>query len=142
MTARQKFTRWFLLGLAAAAFGASAAQAATRPDDRAGPLGVGTALVVRADDRAGLRGAAPGQSDVISRYLISHSAVRPDDRAGPLGVGSDSAVGIVTPAHSVILDSTGFQWSDAGIGAGTALGLILLALGATVLVRSGRVRSA
>jgi hypothetical protein len=92
--------------------------------------------------RSAPRGAAPVQSDVISRYLISHSAVRPDDRAGPLGVGSDSAVGIVTPAHSVILDSTGFQWSDAGIGAGTALGLILLALGATVLVRSGRVRSA
>jgi hypothetical protein len=38
--------------------------------------------------------------------------------------------------------TVGFHWEDAGIGAGTAFGLILLALGMTLVVRSGRVRSA
>jgi uncharacterized protein YbjT (DUF2867 family) len=46
------------------------------------------------------------------------------------------------PSPIRIDDSTGFEWGDAGIGAATAAGLILLALGAAVLVRSGRVRSA
>ena len=36
----------------------------------------------------------------------------------------------------------GFHWSDAGIGAGTAAGLMLLALGTMLVVRSGRVGSA
>jgi hypothetical protein len=48
-----------------------------------------------------------------------------------------------TPPPSIqIVESGGFHWSDAGIGAGTAAGLMLLALGTTVVVRSGRVRSA
>jgi len=48
-----------------------------------------------------------------------------------------------TPAPSIqIVESGGFHWSDAGIGAGTGVGLMLLALGTTVVVRSGRVRSA
>jgi hypothetical protein len=48
-----------------------------------------------------------------------------------------------TPAPSIqIVESGGFDWSDAGIGAGTAAGLMLLALGTTLVVRSGRVRSA
>jgi hypothetical protein len=47
------------------------------------------------------------------------------------------------PAPSVqIVESGGFHWSDAGIGAGTAAGLMLLALGTTLFVRSARVRSA
>jgi len=70
---------------------------------------------------------------VISRYLISHSGVRADHRAGPLAA---------TQPSIPIVDSTGFQWGDAGIGAGTAVGLMLLALGATTLARNGRVRSA
>jgi hypothetical protein len=48
-----------------------------------------------------------------------------------------------TPAPSIqIVESGGFHWSDAGIGAGTVAGLMLLALGTALFVRSGRVRSA
>jgi hypothetical protein len=135
MQKRWTFTWLVVLGLAVVAIGAAAAQAATRPDDRAGPLGVGTAPV-RPDDRAGLRGAAPDQSDAISRYLIRHAgstAVRPDDRAGPLGVG--------TPEPSIqIVESSGFDWGDAGLGAGITAALVVLALGAMLLLRSNRHR--
>jgi hypothetical protein len=97
MKARRRFKRWLVFGLALAALGSTAAQAATRPDDRAGPLGVGMAAVqssaVRPDDRAGPLGigaqpVAADTSDVVSRYAANHpAAVRPDDRAGPLGIG-------------------------------------------------------
>jgi hypothetical protein len=136
MQKRWTFTWLVVLGLTVVAIGAAVAQAATRPDDRAGPLGVGTAPSVRPDDRAGLRGAAPDHSDAISRYLISHQgppSVRPDDRAGPLGVGA--------PEPSIqIVESSGFDWGDAGLGAGVTAALVLLALGAMLLVRSNRHR--
>lgn len=90
MNGRRRFKRWFVLGLALAALGSSAAQAGTRPDDRAGPLGVGTpgaqSSAIRPDDRAGPLGVG---TDVVARYLVIHQgAVRPDDRAGTLGVGT------------------------------------------------------
>ncbi len=55
------------LGLLVAAVAAPAALAADRPDNRAGPLGVGHAV------------------------SASAPSVRPDDRAGPLGVGQEIA---------------------------------------------------
>jgi hypothetical protein len=48
-----------------------------------------------------------------------------------------------TPSPSIqIVESGGFDWGDASIGAATVAGLMLLALGATLFVRSTRVRSA
>lgn len=48
-----------------------------------------------------------------------------------------------TPAPSIqIVESGGFHWGDAGIGAGTLAGLVLLGIGMTLVVRAGRVRSA
>ncbi len=41
-----------------------------------------------------------------------------------------------------VVESGGFHWGDAGIGAATAAGVMLLALGTALVVRSGRVRSA
>jgi hypothetical protein len=113
MKARRRFKQWLALGLALAALSTTAAQAATRPDDRAGPLGVGTAALqsstIRPDDRAGPLGVGTAAlqssairpddragtlgvgTDVVSRYLVSHpAAVRPDDRAGTLGIGTQS----------------------------------------------------
>jgi len=47
------------------------------------------------------------------------------------------------PAPSIqIVESGGFHWGDAGIGAGTLAGLVLLGIGMTLVVRAGRVRSA
>src|SRR5258705_13953248 len=111
MHARSTVTLGLAVGLAGVALAAPLAQAATRPDDRAGTLGVGAQQVadtsdvisrylvshpaaLRPDDRAGALGVgsaavAADTSDVISRYLVSHpAALRPDDRAGALGVGS------------------------------------------------------
>jgi hypothetical protein len=47
-----------------------------------------------------------------------------------------------TPGSIEIVESGGFHWGDAGIGAATAAGVMLLALGTALVVRSGRVRSA
>jgi hypothetical protein len=91
---------------------ASASPSAVRPDDRAGVLGVGQAgLEVQAD-----------QSDVISRYLISHaSSIRPDDRAAWRGVGPQPLV-VAEPT------ATGMDWGDLGwgvlIGAGAMLAVL------------------
>ena len=57
--------------------------------------------------------------------------------------GRDLALVGVPPAASVqIVEPGGFQWGDAGIGAAFAVALMLVGLGATLVVRNGRVRSA
>jgi hypothetical protein len=96
------------LACAAAATFVGGAQAG-HPDDRAGTRGVGSAV------------AAP---DLIDRVLLRQqlTARRPDDRAGAHGVGLIKSESLA--AASYLVDS-GFQWDDAGIGAGTALGLVL-----------------
>jgi hypothetical protein len=78
------------------------------------------------------------------------AAVRPDDRAVRftpqasnqpviVSVSPDDRADRFTPAAGnpqlVAAPSTGFDWSDAGIGAGSALGLMLLALGAALATR-------
>ena len=55
-----RFKRCFVLGLALAALGGSAAQAGTRPDDRVGLRGIGT------------QQAAVDGSDVLERYVAAH----------------------------------------------------------------------
>ena len=137
-------------GLVAAVVAASGAQAAQRPDDRAGPLGIGTASTavtqvqpsVRPDDRAGPLGIGEPSTPVVS------SAVRPDDRAGPLGIGAPSTP-VVSPAvrpddrpgirgvgdvQLIPLSSgTGFDWGDASIGAATGFGLALALFGVALM---------
>src|SRR4051812_8311816 len=106
MQVRRTFALLLTLGLTVAAIAAVSGQAANRPDDRSGPLGVGQATAavgddvvaryvnnhpaaVRPDDRSGIRGVG---SDVVSRYVDNHpAAVRPDDRGGIRGVGTGTA---------------------------------------------------
>jgi hypothetical protein len=76
---------------------------AQRPDDRAGPIGVGSVT-------------APAQT--------STSSPRPDDRAEPRGPGAIS----LAPAAIPIADD-GFDWRDAGVGLAGGLGLALVAAG-------------
>jgi hypothetical protein len=60
--------------------------------------------------------------------------VLPDDRADRVTpkAGDPRVINITAP-------SSGFDWSDAGIGAGAAVGLVLLAFGAALATRrSGR----
>ena len=79
--------------------------------------GSALATAVRPDDRAGLRGIAPAV-----RLEPSVSAVRPDDRAGLRLIAS-----AVRPEAAVSAPNSGFQWGDAGVGAGTAAAILLLA---------------
>ena len=124
-----KLLHSFVVVSVLAALAASAAHAGTRPDDRAGMLGVGSQRI------------APDTSDVVSRYLRSH-ATRPNDRAGSLGISSAYAsvpdvferyasahpYGAELAATPVIA-TNGFRWSDYGAGVGTGIVAVLLLIG-------------
>jgi hypothetical protein len=88
---------------------------------------------IRPDDRAGIRGVEPTVSGPVSsdyREIMRHIradevgsssvSTRPDDKAGLRGPG------IVETPQVVSASSNGFDWQDAGIGAGTAMGLALV----------------
>ena len=123
--------------LAGAVLLAGAAQAAERPDDRGGMIGVGAAEVVPAPpdafERAVLRSAAANPvPDVFERAVLRESrvaAVRPDDRAGARGPGS---VPTALPTVETTSDD-GFRWDDAFLGAAVMSGIVLLGAAATTL---------
>ena len=96
---------------------------AARPDDRAvriSPQAIDSTGVVRPDDRA---------VRITPQPVDSTNVVRPDDR----GVRFTPSGGELPQV--VAVPSTGFDWGDAGIGAGLAFGLMLLALGAALVTR-------
>ena len=112
-------SRATLVVAALALAAAGSAVAADRPDDRAGPLGVGAVALAQASE-------------------VDGAVVRPDDRAvrgaGSLAAAAPASVAVVAPA------STGFDWTDAAIGAiGGILAAVLAgALGlAAVRARQG-----
>jgi hypothetical protein len=130
------------LGIAAATVLVTGAQAAERPDDRAGMIGVGAAQVVEATpdafERAVLRHASTAPPDAFERAIARQStvALRPDDRAGARGPGA------VAPTLSASADPTepGFGWNDALLRAAGILGVLLLGAAATLTIRHrGRV---
>jgi hypothetical protein len=85
-----------------------------RPGDRAGTRGVGEQTI------------AVDTSDAVSRYLRSKSA---SNRTG-IGRPETSKPAIHVPVAS----PAAFDWRDAGIGAGSALALVLIALGGMVIL--------
>ena len=102
------------------------------------------AIGTRPDDRAtGLRPTTRLQddSDALTRYLRNHlsgstAPVRPDDRAGIRGPQAPAPMATAQSA------SDGFDWSDAGIGAGFGSALLALLGGMLVLMRHARSRTA
>ena len=130
MNPRNDILRWLILALALFALAATAAQAGTRPNDRAGTLGVGSPR------------SASDTSDVVSRYLRSH-AIRPNDRAGSLGANGAATpdvferyasahpygAGLAAPS---VAAHVGFRWGDYGAGVGTGIALVLLLAGGFV----------
>ena len=120
-------------------------------------LALATALIVaaivaapgfagRADDRAGVRGAGTPVStanvpDFVDRYVAAHAArpatVRPDDRPGMRGEFPATA-----PAPEPTRTGDGFQWDDAGIGAGMLAALLLAGGSGLALLRRTTRRSA
>jgi hypothetical protein len=116
--------------LAGLALLAGGVQAADRPDDRAGAIGVGGA-------------AAPEPSGVFERAVERHVAetlydpfagdvgpVRPDDRAGARGPG---IVATATSANAAVEPVDAFAWGDAAFGA-VAMSAVFLALAAFTAV--------
>jgi hypothetical protein len=117
----------------------------TRPDDRAArfsPSDVST-QVTRPDDRA-----ARFSTDAIGTDLVS---TRPDDRAlRPMLEPATDWLGrpaaVILPegpkwdgkGSDVVVAGDGFDWSDAGIGAATLFGALLLAGTGVLLVRGNR----
>lgn len=65
------------------------------------------------------------------------------DTAGgrAIGAGAEITTGFASPGghgtSSVEVGSNGFDWSDAGIGAAGALGVVLLVAGAAIALRRG-----
>ena len=102
---------------------------------------LGQLSVVRPDDRAGLHGVTPVsvqtatdlsevQRQVEADRIASISAAeskRPDDKAGVHGPGS-----VETPTL-VATGGSSFDWTDAGIGAGTAIGVALVLMSAFLI---------
>jgi hypothetical protein len=103
---------------------------------------LGQLEAVRPDDRAGIRGVEPTvlgpvSSDFqeIQRHIradevgSSSLSTRPDDKAGIHGPG------IVQTPEVVTASGNGFDWQDAGIGAGTAMGIALVLMSGFVIAR-------
>jgi hypothetical protein len=112
--------------LAAMAFcvvvvGTGAGPALADPPARTHDYFAQVAVGTRPDDRVGIRGPnAPSVRTAATRPIV---AVRPDDRGGVRGIGSTM---VAAPQVSVA-GGSGFDWGAAGIGAGTMLGLVLIA---------------
>jgi hypothetical protein len=149
---RHKVLAGLAVAIASLAVAAPAAQAddwyrgstatAVRPDDRAGAHGPGAALpdesAVRPDDRAGRVSPGTGETAArpddrgarVSPVIPSEPAVLPDDRAGVRGPGA--------APPSIVIFPDGFDWTDAGIGAALAFGLVLLGSGMLLVARRHR----
>lgn len=110
-----------------------------RPDDKAGPRGINpstiaiqpVAIRVRPDDRAGVRGIGTAHAIANLRERLG-TGIRPDDRAGPRGIGFQE-----TARPLVATGKVGFDWFDAGVGAGGTFALIAFG---TFLVATRRQR--
>jgi hypothetical protein len=116
--------------------------AATRPDDRAGLIGVGAAQAAQAVpdvfDRAVARNSTAAGLDAVDRAVLRSTVDnrRPDDRAEARGPGVFTTVSPTAAATQ----NDGFAWSDALLGASAMLGVLLLgAAGALVIRHRGRV---
>jgi hypothetical protein len=95
---------------------------AQRPDDRAGPIGIGAVAIEQEEQRP----------------------VRPDDRGGRIGIGSITAPAaeVASPrpepradqsasAPTIVVTADAFDWRDAGVG---VAGGLALAAGAVLVV--------
>ena len=131
---RSRFTRTIGLGLTIAAVGASTATA--QPID--GPMH--DAIAAGQETTAQYTPSDVRTPDTVSASKPSITEPVADMRTpdardhgqgrGTFGAPEVTVVKLVDPAPT----GSGFDWRDAGIGAGGLLGLILLGLGATAAV--------
>ena len=147
---RRRLLRRLVLVLAAAAVAAPLAQA--RVDGSSGWSGHGQSTLTIADYSPAIAAEAAKSNGVIVR---SDGGLRnydgrsvdtrvPDERAWP-GVNPHAVPPQAFPSDTVpqgdvriVSSPDGFDWGDAGIGAGLVLALMLLGTGALIVARHGR----
>ena len=128
--ARTTFPVWHLGAMAfcVVVVGTGAGSALADPPAQTHDYYAQIAVGTRPDDRAGIRG--PNAPAFMTAATSSTAAVRPDDRGGVRGINSTM---VAAPQVSLGGESS-FDWGAAGIGAGSMLGLVLIA-GSLFLVR-------
>ncbi len=136
---RSRFTRTIGLGMTIAALGASTAGA--QPSDLRTPDAIDagqpqtttqyTPSDVRSPDTV-----SAGQPKTTEPVVDMRTPDAKDhgEGRGTFSTPDVTVVKVVDPAPT----STGFDWGDAGIGAGGLLGLVLIALGTTAAVAHRR----
>jgi hypothetical protein len=79
---------------------------------------------------------SPDARDAATRVQSSPDLRSPDRRDAAQGRGTASApqVVVMKVSRPEVSGSGGFDWADAGIGAGAVFGLVLLGVGATLVV--------
>ena len=134
----RSLTRWLVLALATAAIAVPAVQAANRPAgdglDRYLANNAPASPIYDSHD------FVSSQVDASPIY-DSHDFVRPQLDASPIYDSHDfvtsQPLGTALPVAVAI--EPGFDWADAGIGAGVAFGAMLLAAAALGVRSRGRV---
>jgi hypothetical protein len=117
-------TKWAALALVAGALAAPMAAAQSSQDLR-----------------------SPDAQDAGARAQSVQDLRSPDTRDAAQGRGTSSApqIMVVKVSRPQVPGSGGFDWADAGIGAGAVFGLVLLGVGGTLAVahrgRAGAKRS-
>ena len=101
----------------------AAALAGSSPDDRALPRGTTwSQQQISPDDRAFARGTTFSEPTVTKTVVVS-----PDDRSF-----SRSNPSVARPTI-ILAASSGFDWTDAGVGAASGFGIALVLLGASLV---------
>jgi hypothetical protein len=79
---------------------------------------------------------SPDARDAAARAQSGADLRSPDARDAAQGRGAWSApqIVVVKVSRPRVSGSAGFDWADAGIGAGAAFGLVLLGVGGTLVV--------
>jgi hypothetical protein len=83
---------------------------------------------------------SPDARDAATQVQPAPDLSSPDAQDAVEGRGAWKApqVMVVKVSRPQVSSSSGFDWTDAGIGAGGALGLVLIAVGGTLVVAHGR----
>ena len=148
---RSRRIRGVALVLCTAAIAAPVAQATTRPPEgapRVGGGGNGGAV------SSWLRGIRPAPRTPAIAAPVAQATTRPPEGAPRVGGGGNGGAvstwlrglrpppqpnrPVLVDRRPIVLESGGFDWADAGIGAAGAAGLVLVGGGAVLLARRGR----
>ena len=83
---------------------------------------------------------SPDARDAATQVQPAPDLRSPDAQDAAEGRGAWNApqVTVLRISRPQVSSSRGFDWTDAGIGAGGALGLVLLAVGGALVVTHGR----